>query len=171
MVLACGSPFYQPEHFTRIRGCVLNRLKEQIRSHMIGAACRNEITALIHELHSMQIDILVAASCSFYRAFGLGKGRGIENNNIPCSSSTRSHRHRSVQRFAVLGSSGAAFNQSFDLIAKVIEGVGNNKFHPFLKAIQPNIDFSAFYRMLGNVEAGYLFSSVLASMQCKAPRM
>lgn len=74
--------FHLAEPAVRISGCFADRLFKELGVHEVGAGAGDEIAAVLHQLHSAEVDLAVAPRCRFDGIAGFGEGRRIQDDHI-----------------------------------------------------------------------------------------
>ncbi|MNV70036.1 hypothetical protein D3C71_1629740 [compost metagenome] len=129
----------------------------------------------------MQVDVLVPAAGARHSAFGFGKSRRVENNDIPGPAAAGCHRFGGISfgcRFSPClglrrrtGCPLGALFQPFHLVAQEGKRIVHYKFHPVRKPVQFHVGFGALNGVCRNVETGDFLRPVFAGMQREAPGM
>ena len=82
MIGCLGAVFDLAQAAVGAAGCLLNRLCEELRRHEMGAGAGGEVTAVLYQAQTADIDLAVALDGIFDRAAGFCEGRRIEDHDV-----------------------------------------------------------------------------------------
>ena len=82
MIGCLGAVFDLAQAAVGAAGCLLNRLCEELRRHEMGAGAGGEVSAVLYQTQTADIDLAVALDGIFDRAAGFCEGRRIEDHDV-----------------------------------------------------------------------------------------
>ena len=125
-----------------ILSCLADGLCKELRIHEMrtGAGC--QIPAVLHQLHSPEVDLPVSFNCLLYRTSGLCKRRRIQDHHIVLFS-------------------------LFFQPRKKIKHVLADKFHPVLKAVERRILSCLRHPQFGSVYSCHMFRACSTCIESK----